>query len=92
MLQSLAQSFIVSFAFLIFKADNIVDIGIPFFTVNSGLCCITYYLVNMWKIPKILKLIEGFENFIEKSEFILMCDDSDNQIKRFKFKSMKFSN
>lgn len=57
-----------SLAFLLFEADDIVDAGLSFFAVNSEIFCAIYYLINMWKMPKILKLIESFERFIESSE------------------------
>lgn len=72
MLVSFIQLLISSFAFLIDEADSIVDAGTSFYVAITELCCIVYYLINMWKIPKILKLIEHYENFIEKSKFDLI--------------------
>lgn len=69
MLTSFIQLFISSFAFLIFEADSIVDAGTSFYVASTEICCIIYYLINMQKMPKILKLIENFEKFVEKSEF-----------------------
>lgn len=70
MLFSLIQMAVSSLAFLLFEANDIVDAGLSFFAVNSEICCTTYYLINMWKIPKILELIERFDKFIENSELI----------------------
>lgn len=69
MLLSLIQMAIFSLAFLLFESDNIVDAGLSFFAVNSEIFCAIHYLINLWKFPKILELIECFEKFIEKSEF-----------------------
>lgn len=71
MLVSFIQMFIFSLAFLIFEADNIIDVGTAFYTVNSEFCCIVYYLVLMYKMPKILTLIENFEKFIKNSKLVL---------------------
>lgn len=70
MLFSLIQIFIFSLAFLIFEAETIVDAGSSFYAVNSLLCCTIYYLMKMWKMPKIRKLIENFEKFIEESKLV----------------------
>lgn len=69
MLFSLMQILILSLAFLIFEAKTVIDAGFPFFVVNTELCCTVYYLINMWKMPKILKIIKEFEKCAEESEF-----------------------
>lgn len=68
---SFIQLFIFSFAFLIFAASSIVDAGTSFYVAVTELCCIVYYLINKLKMPRILKLIEHFEKFIEKRKFCL---------------------
>lgn len=69
---SLVQIFIVSLAYLIFEAESIVDAGFPFYVINTEFSCAIYYLTNLWKMPKILKLIECFEKFIVESK--MWCD------------------
>lgn len=73
MLFSLMQILILSLAFLIFEAKTVIEAGFPFFVVNTELCCTVYYLINMWEMPKILKVIENFEKFVEESEFWVRC-------------------
>lgn len=65
---SLIQMFTFSFAFLIFEAKNIIDVETSFYTVTTEICCTSYYLIHMWKMPKILKLCENFEKFMGKSK------------------------
>lgn len=65
---SLIQMLIFSLAFLVFKADNIVDAGSCFYAVSTELICSIILLINIHNMPKILKLIEKFEDFIEERE------------------------
>lgn len=67
------QMTVCSLAFLLFEADNIVDAGTAFYVVDTEICCTFYYLALMWKKLKIQKLIDNFEKFVEKSEF-LQCE------------------
>lgn len=64
------QMTVCSLAFLLFEADNIVDAGTAFYVVDTEICCTFYYLALMWKKLKIQKLIDNFEKFVEKSEFL----------------------
>lgn len=65
---SLAQMLIFSLAFLAFKADNIVDVGTAFYAVVTETVCSIYMIINFYNMPKILKLIEKFETFIDQSK------------------------
>lgn len=65
---SLLQMFISSLAFLIFEADTVMDAGKSFYCADTTLWCANFYLIQMWKMPEILKLIENFEKFIEESK------------------------
>lgn len=65
---SFVQLFIFSGAFLIFEAETVIDAGQSFYTTDTVLWSTIFYLIQWWKMSKILKLIEGFGNFIEKSE------------------------
>lgn len=65
---ALIQMLSFSLAFLIFKADNIVDAGTCFYAVSTELFCSTVLLTDLYNISKILQLIEEFEDFVEESE------------------------
>lgn len=65
---ALIQMLLFSLAFLIVKADNIVDAGTCFYAVSTELFCSTGLLTSLYDIPKILQLIEKYEDFIEQSE------------------------
>lgn len=65
---ALVQMLIFSLAYLVFEVDNIVDAGTCFYAVSTELFCSIILLLNLHNIPKILQLIEKFEDFVEKRE------------------------
>lgn len=63
------QLFISTSAFFLFKADSVFEFGTGFYAAITSLFTLIVFLIELWKIPDILKLIGNLENFIEKSEF-----------------------
>lgn len=61
------QFLLSSMAFLIFQADSTQERADSFYFSLSIANCAVYIIVSHWKIVKILKLIESFEEFIEQS-------------------------
>lgn len=52
--------------FLIFRAQSVYEYGITFYTTITLLGVIIYYACIVCEMGKILKLIETYEEFIEK--------------------------
>lgn len=68
------QLIISSMLFFSYKAESVLEFGASFYAVISELFCTWYFLIKMFQMPKILKLIEAFEKFIEKSKWNEFCD------------------
>lgn len=69
------QLLISSVLFLLFDAETMLEFGASFYALLAESFCIWYFLIKMWQMPRILKLIEGFEVFIEKSKCIYLIND-----------------
>lgn len=70
MLISFIQMLIFSLAYLVFKAETIIDAGTSFYATNTVSTCSIFLYVNFHKMPRILKLIATFKEFIENSRFL----------------------
>lgn len=64
----IAQLFLAAFAYLLFKANSTFEYGTNFYVSISESCCLSYFFIQYRQMPKISKLIESCEEFIEKSE------------------------
>lgn len=64
-----AQMTITSAAFSFFQAESTIEYGGCFYIAITETGSTSYYLIQMWQINNLLKLIEQFEDFIENSEF-----------------------
>lgn len=61
--------FITSSAvFFFFKADTVGQHADSFYVMTSATVCLVFVALSMWMIADLRKLIEKFENFIEKSK------------------------
>lgn len=58
-----------SIAFFLFKAESIGTLAYSYLISLSILLCVGLIVVNALKILKSLRLIEKFDEFIQKSEF-----------------------
>lgn len=54
--------------FLLTEADSIQEIELAVFTLTSVMASINNIMVVIWNMPSILKMIEKFEEIIEKSK------------------------
>lgn len=54
--------------FLLTEADSIQEIELAIFTLTSVMASINNIMVVIWNMPSILKMIEKFEEIIEKSK------------------------
>lgn len=63
-----AQLFLSMIAFFLFKAKTMLEYGSSFFMFITQFIIALFFLILMWRITNILKLIAEFEQFIEKSE------------------------
>lgn len=63
-----AQMAVEAAAFLIYREKSTFEFGGSFYAVVTEACTSTFYLVQMWQITNISKLIKHFEEFIEKSK------------------------
>lgn len=70
------QYLAASFAFFLFKANSAYEYGYSFFNALTELTMLVYYPNIILKMPDILKLIERYEEFIEKSELKRLPDRS----------------
>lgn len=72
---------ISSILYFLFEAIALNEQAESFYTCLSEIACISDFLVNIWNVPKMVKLIEKFERFIEKRKFL--------NLKRMFFSSKK---
>lgn len=59
-------------AFILFKAETIVDYGLAFYAFATSFTAGLTDLLVIWKRRNIFSIIQNFENFIEKRN--LMCN------------------
>lgn len=62
---------ISALAFFVMEAESVLEYGISFYTYISMLYCVYYFLILYKQMPKILQLIEQFEQFMDKSTLIV---------------------
>lgn len=62
---------LASVAFLFFKANTIGERAYSYYTTVTLIFCLSYFICNALKMPKIEELIENFDEFIRKSTFKL---------------------
>lgn len=62
MLQLLASTTVL----IVCDINSIDEFANALFTCSSSLCALVTYSVIVWKAPHIFKLIEHFEEFVEK--------------------------
>lgn len=62
--------FISSMAYIFFEAKMVGEIADAIFVCLTSSACAIYFVSSIYKIPKILKLIGEFEQFIETSKLI----------------------
>lgn len=55
-------------AYFIFEAKTIEEYGNSFYSAISNLYTLVDFIVTVWRMPDILKLIEKCEKFIENSK------------------------
>lgn len=65
---SMLLMFISSLVFLVFKADTFIDAGMSFYAAVTELSCLFFVYIHLHNMPKILKLIEKYEDFIAESK------------------------
>lgn len=73
------QLLITSMLFLLFEAETTLEFGAALYAVLAESFCIWYFLIKMYKMPKILQLIDKFDAFMEKSKriqwfWVKFCD------------------
>lgn len=62
--------FATSTVFLLFEAETVANMSDSFYVSISALSCICNLLISIWRVQQIIRLIEKFEQFIEKSGYI----------------------
>lgn len=67
-LSSIALLGISVIAFVLIEAETVVDFGICFYGIVSDLSNSLDYMIIIWRMPIILKLIGNCEKFIEMSK------------------------
>lgn len=77
-LMNLFLLFMSSLAYLLFESKSIGKSADSIYMVLSSFVCALIFWISIWKIPKILELIEEYEGFIEKSAFRLLFFCSTN--------------
>lgn len=60
--------FVSTIMFLLTEADSIQEIELAIFTLTSVMASINNIMVVIWNMPSILKMIEKFEEIIERSK------------------------
>lgn len=65
---SIILMFITSFSFFLWKAETLDEYGTSFYGSVTQLSAALYFVIVVWKMPVILKLLRSFEDFIESSE------------------------
>lgn len=63
---------ISAMAYFLFKAHSIVEHADSFYVFSTGLANAIITTISIWKISNIFQLIEKFEEFIEKSELLIL--------------------
>lgn len=66
---SLIMVCISTLAFLVFRAEVMLEYGICVYGSLSDLTLLADILISIWQIPNIFKMIEMCEQFIEMSEY-----------------------
>lgn len=61
---------IASFAFLLFKADNVQDFGFSFYTAITELYTILGFLPFIFKMSIVFEIMGQIERIMEKSKFV----------------------
>lgn len=72
-LTSMIGTFLSMTTFFLLKAENIVEFSDTFksfYVLSSEISFVICFLVNVYKMTNILRLIERIENFIQKREFM----------------------
>lgn len=65
----LVQFFISSAAYLMIKANSMIEYGMAFYSCMTVLFYFTIYLISFWQMKNLLNYIESCEQFIEQSEY-----------------------
>lgn len=65
---TVAQQFVASLAFFLFKAQSAAEFGWAFYLFITESTTISYYLMQIFHIKNTLELIENFELFIQESK------------------------
>lgn len=65
------QLFSSSLLFLLFKAESTLEFGASFYAVICQFYSVYYFLIKLWQMPRIIKLIEEFEVFMGKSKWLM---------------------
>lgn len=63
--------FIALFAFFLWEAKTVDDYGTSFYECMMQLGCMHNFLVVVWRLPVIFKLLKHFEDFIEASKKLM---------------------
>lgn len=84
---SFAQLAIGSTAFLIYREKSTFEFGACFYDCATQTSIFTLYLIQMWQITNILRLINHFEEFIEKSKLTRQptCRQTTKNVFLFQF-------
>lgn len=72
-LLSIASFFLASFTFFISEANSAMEYGMTFSDTLLDISSAIFYIVNMIRMPNIIKLIENCEDFIDKSKICFGC-------------------
>ena len=83
---SIMSMFISNCAFLFIKASTITEYGTSFYGFTSILMVFVDFILTIWQMPNISFLIAHFQDFIEKSKFIV-----DNKQINFAFTNFNLS-
>lgn len=65
----LTISFVSVTSYFIFEAESAIERSQTFYSALAELACVFNFIFQFWKIANVLKLIDQFDRFIEKSEF-----------------------
>lgn len=65
---AITQLFITSTAFFLLEANSLQEYSTSFYGSITELDCLVYFATNFFKLRNILKLIENYDKFIEKSK------------------------
>lgn len=64
---SIILMFITSITFFLWEAETMDDYGTSFYGSMTQLSSAHNFVIVVWRMPLILKLLKGFEDFIETS-------------------------